>query len=209
MVVKSPNWNEKQATLQKFERKNKLDKWIPVEEKFDVVVGKNGMGWGKDFVSFANSDEPRKTEGDGKSPAGIFLMGDLFGFEQSSRAGYRQLKDSTYCIDDQDSEFYNQIIDSADPKITSNPPHNEKMREQVLYKIGAEIKYLSSRKLGTGSCIFMHIWKDSTHGTAGCVAMEETNIQKLVQWMNPKLSSAVAIFPKDTYDKYKTCVGLP
>lgn len=215
MVVTTSGWDEKQGTLQRFERINKLDKWSATGEKIEVVVGKNGMGWGKDFAPLSNPNEPKKKEGDGKTPSGIFYVGTTFGFESvdgmdsPQRKHYRQLKDSTYCVDDQNSKYYNQIIDSVDPQITSNPPHNEKMRAEDLYKIGAEIIYPSSRKLGTGSCIFMHIWKDPTHGTAGCVAMEEAHIQNLVQWMNPKSKPEIALFPKEVYEKYKICLGLP
>jgi L,D-peptidoglycan transpeptidase YkuD (ErfK/YbiS/YcfS/YnhG family) len=209
LVVTSSDWASKTATLRKYERKTKSDQWHAVGEPIDVVVGKNGMGWGKDLAKFSGADEPNKKEGDGKSPAGLFFVGSPFGFDPSSAKNYRQLKDSTYCVDDQDSKFYNQIIDTHDPKITSNPSHNEKMRNQESYKIGAEIKYPSSRKQATGSCIFMHIWKDSAHGTDGCVAMEEKNIRELVKWLNPKSKPVIVLMPLLTYDKVQVCLGLP
>ncbi len=209
IVVTSSGWNISTGTLKKYERKSKTASWDAVGAQFDVVVGKNGMAWGKDFLKLAGEGEPIKKEGDGKSPAGLFFVGPTFGFEPSPRENYRQLKNSTYCVDDTDSEFYNQIIDTEDPKITSNPPHNEKMRDQEFYKIGAEIKYGSSRKLGSGSCIFLHIWKDSGHGTAGCVAMEEKHIKSLIEWLNPKFKPVIALLPRPTYDKVQKSLRLP
>jgi L,D-peptidoglycan transpeptidase YkuD (ErfK/YbiS/YcfS/YnhG family) len=38
---------------------------------------------------------------------------------------------------------------------------------------------------GRGSAIFLHIWKGPGQPTAGCVAMEEADLERIVAWLDP------------------------
>ena len=74
LLTLTRNWGETQGKLRRFERSD-AGGWIPAGEPVSVGIGRKGMAWGQDDPLRA----PRKHEGDGKSPAGIFSLGDAFG----------------------------------------------------------------------------------------------------------------------------------
>jgi len=47
---------------------------------------------------------------------------------------------------------------------------------------------------GKGSAIFLHIWRDENSPTAGCTAVSEENIVKLMKWLDPSLSPLILQF---------------
>nr|WP_231138717.1 hypothetical protein [Francisella orientalis] len=77
-----------------------------------VVVGKNGLAWANSiYQSLADADSKKK-EGDSKSPAGIFDIDKTFGFANISAVEYVRLKTGIECVDDSNSKYYNQIVNS-------------------------------------------------------------------------------------------------
>src|SRR5437588_11646073 len=77
VVVTTSDWNAAEGTLQRFDRDGPEKKWKAVGEAFPVVVGKNGLGWGSGVMptdKVRAASDPVKKEGDGKAPAGIFLL---------------------------------------------------------------------------------------------------------------------------------------
>ncbi|MNT94259.1 hypothetical protein D3C72_2359060 [compost metagenome] len=46
---------------------------------------------------------------------------------------------------------------------------------------------------GKGSAIFMHIWRSQDKPTAGCVAMSEVNLLKVMNRLDPKQSPVISI----------------
>ena len=147
--------------------------WKRAFPAFRATIGENG---------FAPFD--RKKEGDGKSPTGVFALGTAFGYGPSVATGmpYRQATDNDFWVDDPASEDYNRWV-SGRPKAASM----EKMkREDDLYKYGIVIEYNTSPIVrGKGSAIFLHLWRDQAKGTAGCVAMPEDKVLKLLDWLDP------------------------
>jgi D-alanyl-D-alanine dipeptidase len=208
LVVTTPGWNNVDGTLRRFEKQD--GKWQPVGEKFPIVVGKSGLGWDGIIEPLSTPAQPVKKEGDGRSPAGIFKITELFGFDPSLDAGlpYRPLTEFTECVDDASSQSYNQIVDR---KQIPNPDWNssEKMRTIDVYKIGGVVDYNSPKVPGAGSCIFLHIWKGQGHGTAGCTAMEETHVQQLAGWLKEKQHPIIIQFPALLYDSLKGPWQLP
>ena len=92
VVVTTADWNAPSGTLQRYEREGPGNPWQPVGEPISVMVGKTGLGWGSGVVqiagSFSAKNDPIKKEGDGKAPAGVFLLGKAFGYAlRSSPAG--------------------------------------------------------------------------------------------------------------------------
>src|SRR5262249_3777623 len=157
-------------------------KWQPVGDKTAIVIGKSGLGW-DNLVEPAPAGAPIKKEGDGRSPAGIFTLGQSFGYASSSsdtKLPYLSLTDSIECVDDATSQSYNQVVDRQ------QIPHpdwssSEKMRTVDVYKEGLEVNYNSEHVAGAGSCIFMHIWRGPGRGTAGCTAMGEDKLLEIMR----------------------------
>ena len=176
-----------QGTMLLYERKNANKPWKK-KDSFDVVVGHAGLA--KDphtALSFSNT-MPVKKEGDGKSPAGIFKLGEVFSYHSLNNLHmpFVQVDTNFYCVDDATATYYNTLV----VKDTATAPFNSfeyMKRKDDLYEYGVWVLYNSNPvEAGNGSCIFIHIWRNEDSGTAGCTAMSKDNILKLIHWLNKK-----------------------
>ncbi|MGZ4815466.1 MAG: L,D-transpeptidase family protein [Terriglobales bacterium] len=206
VVVTTSGWNSVDGSLQRFE---KIDgNWHQVGERIPVFVGKNGLAWdGQAEPPVSNV----KREGDGRSPAGILAIGEAFGFAPSApdlKLPYLPLTDSIECVDDPSSSSYNQVVDRQE---IANPDWNssEKMRSIDVYKEGAVVNYNDQRFAGAGSCIFLHIWNGSGHGTAGCTAMPEDKLNAVLGWLDESKKPVLIQFPETVYKQLKSWWNLP
>jgi len=118
----APTWNSMRGELRLFERPRGGD-WKVVSGPFPVLFGKNGLAWG---TGISGQSEPglRKKERDGRAPAGIFQIGQVFGYDAHLPPGgdypYHQVTDADIWSDDPRSPNYNRHI-VIDPK---NLPDN-------------------------------------------------------------------------------------
>ena len=71
--------------LYRFERQNQKSSWELTKEKIPVVLGRNGLAWGRGLHPIDSALLPIKTEGDGKSPAGVFTLSSAFGYAASKK----------------------------------------------------------------------------------------------------------------------------
>jgi D-alanyl-D-alanine dipeptidase len=208
VLVVTPTWYSVDGTLKRFEKHN--GQWQSVGDGIPIVVGKKGLAWDDNIGLIGSHMVPIKLEGDGSSPAGVFKITDLFGFAASldAKLPYTALTESTECVDDSNSSAYNQIVDR---KQIPNPDWNssEKMRTIDVYKLGAVVDYNSPKVPGSGSCIFLHIWKGPGHGTAGCTAMEESHVQELSTWLDESKHPVLVQLPAPTYQRVKRAWQLP
>ena len=212
LLVTTSDWNSVDGTLTRYSRFG--DRWKQVGDPIPVVVGKNGLAWDPQLAN-RHTDQfhgPVKHEGDGRSPAGIFKLGDSFGFADSPSdiQNYRQLTATTECIDDVNSKHYAQIVDrSSVEDVDWNS--SEKMRSIDLYRWGIVAHYnMSPAVPGNGSCIFLHVWRGAAQGTAGCTAMPETDLLNTIHWLNSKAPNAVLVqLPQAEYQRLKAQWRLP
>lgn len=223
IVVTTPDWNTVQGRLQRYARAKAGAAWQPVGGAISIVVGKNGMAWGSGVIALDSlqvDTDPVKREGDGRSPAGVFQLGTTFGYAPEPPAGtmlpYLSLTPSTECVDDIDSKSYNRIVDRATAQVDwKSSEHMRNVGE--AYRWGIVVNHNGIANTGSalppvrggGSCIFLHIWKDAAHGTAGCTAMEPTEIEALLRWLDPKRSPVLVQLPAEQYAKAMKQWGLP
>lgn len=208
IVVTTRNWDDIQGTAQRYERHG------PVFEKFQapfaVVLGKNGMGWGKGLLDPGPVQGPIKQEGDGKAPAGIFKLGTAFGYDASAhtRLPYLALKPTIECVDDSQSTRYNTLLDGA--TITRDWSSSERMlRKDELYRQGIFIEHNTPASPAAGSCIFFHIWRGPTMPTRGCTAMDPADIARLFSWLDPRRSPLLVQLPEAQYQQLRERWKLP
>lgn len=212
IVVTSHSWEASEGTLQCFERQN--DEWKPVFESIPVVLGKNGMAWGKGLHPQICGSERIKREGDGKAPAGVFSLGPIFGKlslekQVCVKMPYIPLKPSIEAIDDPDSIYYNTIVD-VETISDIDWKSSEKMDEIPLYDIGCVINHnYPFPEPGMGSAIFMHLWRNATSGTAGCTAMERPHLERIVEWLDENQLPCIVQLPIEVYAIVKSQWGLP
>lgn len=215
IVVTTPGWDTVQGTLQRYERVTTLQHWRPLGEPIRIVVGKNGLGWGigvatKDTNSMRIASEPVKKEGDGKSPAGIFSLGTSFGYAPQPPTGarlhYLSLTPSIECVDDAESKYYNQLVDrSATTVDWKSSEHMRDSGEAYRWGIVVEHNMRANRAIvpSGGSCVFLHIWHDAAHGTAGCTAMEQPELEMLLRWLDPAAHPLLIQLPASKFEGFK------
>lgn len=213
VVVTTGNWRSVHGSARLFERKTKTSDWTAAGESFPVVVGKNGMAWSRELNELPSDTGGRilmKTEGDGKSPAGIFMLTSAFASsDQIVKLPFVKLVESTECVDDVKSSHYNKIVDKF--KVGNYDWNSSEKMLSVgeQYDLGIFVAHNSERTKGGGSCIFLHIWKDADSGTAGCTAMERRNIEKIFSWIDGTKNPVLIQLPEDSYKQFQTKWKLP
>lgn len=212
VLVTTKDWNAVQGRLQRYERKGK--DWKTVGDAFDVVVGRNGLAWGKGLHE-DQKQEINKKEGDGKSPAGIFILSSAFGFAPEKETNflklpYTHVTESTQCVDDVKSNHYNRIVD-----VYKVGNYDWESAEKMLavgeqYRWGIFVDHNTYPRVnGDGSCIFLHIWADSNTGTAGCTAMESANMYALLKWLDKMKRPVLVQLPQSEYERLQKNWKLP
>jgi L,D-peptidoglycan transpeptidase YkuD (ErfK/YbiS/YcfS/YnhG family) len=212
LVVVSRDWNAKTGVLRAFARKNSRSAWQMHGPAIPVVLGKKGMAWGRGLTDFTTTGG--KVEGDNKAPAGIFRLGPAFGYAPKSGArwikfSYVPLTKQTEGIDDPRSRYYNRLVDRSKVAKVDWQSSEQMRRADDLYKWGVVVAHNSPARPGAGSCIFLHIWKDSRSATAGCTAMPERDIVNLLRWLDPAARPLLVQMPQPEYEAARAKFRLP
>ena len=197
--------------------KSTIGEWKKVEGDIPIVVGRKGLAWGIGLHSELSFDGfTQKKEGDGRSPAGIFYLGAVFGYEDNIdvKMPFIHVDDVTECVDDRKSNYYNQVIKTTDLVQINQKPDwdsSEQMREYgEFYEQGIIVYHnMNPIEYGKGSCIFIHNWKESDDTTAGCTAMEPQNLSKVINWLDESTKPVFVQLTKQAHAKLKSSWGLP
>lgn len=208
IVVTTDSWNKIEGKMSVYEYKE--NRWVPVFTEIPIVTGRSGMAWGKGLHKAELNKGKLKKEGDGNSPAGIFQLSGLFGYEDiRSEMNSLKVDDRTFCVDDSKSAYYNQIVKSDTVKKDWNSAETMRMKSEV-YKFGIFVDYNVNPAIpNMGSCIFMHIWSGSNKPTAGCTAMKESDILKLIDFLDKTKNPILVQVPQSEYSKLKGLYKLP
>ena len=139
------------------------------EFKFKCCIGKNGS-------------TNNKTEGDKKTPKGIFKIEKLYFREDRIKKPLTLLKcvkikkDMGWCNDVRFPKKYNKLF-----KIEKGIKHEKLKRKDYKYDLFIPIKYNFKKPItGLGSCIFIHLTKDYKP-TAGCIALKKKDFLILLK----------------------------
>jgi D-alanyl-D-alanine dipeptidase len=162
---------------------NKDQQWQMAFPLVNAVVGRNGI-----------AELNQKKEGDGKTPSGVFFLKTAFGYKASidSKMEYKQATSEDVWVDDVNSKNYNHWEKMKD--IQDAQSFEQMKRDDDLYKAGVVIEYNTQPVTpGLGSAIFLHIWRNSDRPTAGCVAVSQENIFKLLKWLDPSYNPVIVI----------------
>jgi len=185
---------------------------------FPVAIGGNGLGWGIGLHDGTDSDpaEPGKSEGDGKSPMGVFELGQAYGYLPpevvDTRLPYTQSDSDLVCIDDAENEYYNMVVNIREKGLNTAhlPSHEEMVRRDSLYKFTVFVEHnTESAEKGAGSCIFLHLWGGEDSHTAGCTAMAEPDMVKLLSWLDPEKRPVLVQLTRKNYKRLRNKWGLP
>jgi len=215
VFVISPDWSSTTGLMYLFNRTP--DGWIQYNVPWKVFLADSGLAWGIGLHTIPPG-ERKKVEGDRRSPAGIFELGDFFGYDSVPPAGirfpYQRATKTLHCIDDTGSVFYNSLVsenevnrDSAG-KLPWRSSEVMKM-DSAFYKYGIVVKHNPHSIPGKGSCIFLHIVGSDSSATSGCTAMGETNLLFLMQWLDPDMHPLLVQIPASAFREYLLEWNLP
>lgn len=208
IVVKTDNWNKIEGEMSVYEFKN--NKWNLILSDIPIVTGRTGMAWARGLHDSKLNTGTLKKEGDGKSPAGVFHLSGLFGYNNiQSKMNSMKVNERTFCVDDSKSAYYNRIVNTDTLKKDWNSAETMLMKSDA-YKFGIFVDYNVDPPVPQdGSCIFIHIWSGSNSPTAGCIAMKETDILKLINFLDKSKNPILVQAPKAEYEKMKAIYILP
>ncbi len=214
VLVTTPDWNADHGTLRTFARDG--DGWREVHAGAPVTIGKNGAGWGLG-LNAPQHGGPVKREGDNRSPAGVFRIGDTFGYASSvdTAMPYLALNATEYCVDVSGTAHYNRIVDANVVGAAAVKGSTEPMRRDLhangdqRYRMGFVIEQNPQATPQAGCCIFAHLWKSPTDATAGCTAMTPPLMQSLLAWLRPEDQPIFILLPQHEYERLRTDWQLP
>ena len=214
VLVTTPGWNTNHGTLRTFERS--ADGWQEIGQAAPVTVGKAGAAWGLG-LNAPRHDGPLKREGDLRSPAGVFDIGEAFGYAAKADTAmpYRALSASDWCVDVSGSPQYNRIVDAKVVGEKAVEGSTEPMRRDLhvhgdqRYARGFVIEHNPHQRAQGGSCIFAHLWKSPTDATTGCTAMAPPLMHRLLAWLRPDEHPVFVLLPAPAYERLRGTWHLP
>ena len=139
----------------------------------EANIGKNGIG--------------KTKEGDGKTPIGVYRFIKAFGILENvqTKMEYTKIGHNHYWVDDGKSNYYNQFIDAKNVKKDWNSAeHLCEFGESYHYVLATS--YNEEGIPGKGSAIFLHCMSNESEDTAGCIAIPEVYMKKLVTEVKPQ-----------------------
>jgi hypothetical protein len=202
MLVLTEGWDAPSGTLSRWEREPGKP-WRQIGEPIVVVVGSAGLGWGRGLHA-AGGDGPVKREGDRRGPAGVFRLGEAFGYAARADEGvhwpYRPLVESSMCVDDPGSPDYNKLVEAP-----ADGPRPWKSAERMrfagrAYRRGVVVEHNTRPpQPGAGSCMFLHVWPRPHRPTSGCTAMDAAELSALLRWLRPDAHPVLVQAPSPVY----------
>jgi L,D-peptidoglycan transpeptidase YkuD (ErfK/YbiS/YcfS/YnhG family) len=214
VLVVVPGWEATGGSLSAFER-DAAGPWRRRGASHPVTIGRHGSAWGLGLHP-PPADGPRKREGDGRSPAGVFAIGPAFGAAPNCDTGldYRPLTGDDWCIDVPDSPHYNRIVDAREVGAAAVAGSTEPMRRDLhrgddAYALGFVIGHNAACERGAGSCIFAHLAGTPPRPTAGCTAMTAGQMQALLGWLRREAEPRFVLLPAGVAEAKAAAWGLP
>ncbi len=160
------------------------DGWKP-EFRCDGFIGRNGMAEGD------------KTEGDGRTPCGIYPLGMAFGIDEGPEGisvAYTRVSDDLYWDCDVNSLYYNSPVSGPDMPEGWDRKASERLADHKgSYDYSVEIRYNTDPVVsGRGSAIFLHCTGETTEYTLGCVAIPKPYMEKVLALLTGKSCIVIA-----------------
>lgn len=213
LVVLSDGFDAPRGTLYRLERPSPTASLVRVGAPLAVFIGRSGLGWRSDpGAPVPPLPGPIKQEGDGRAPAGILPLLEMWGYAKTAPDGvklpYQQATGQDRCVDDVASPSYNQLV-----KAPGNPPWKsaEQLRlptDHYKYLVVLGYNRTPTRK-GAGSCIFLHVAPSPQAPTAGCTALAESDLLDVLRWIDPKRAPVLLQLPRQVLPAVVKAWQLP
>ncbi|MFT7173305.1 MAG: L,D-peptidoglycan transpeptidase YkuD (ErfK/YbiS/YcfS/YnhG family) [Paracoccaceae bacterium] len=213
VVSYASSWNSSHADLYLYERRGA--QWTKAAGPMKVRLGRKGSAWGLG-VHKSPSGVTLKKEGDVKSPAGIFYIGGAWGdaaaIQKHPQLPYRKVTPQDLWVEDSKSPYYNQhrILPHTPKTIWEKQQQMKQNDHAHSLKLFIAHNPPPKAKPYAGSAVFFHIWRGGgSKPTAGCTTMAESNLKKLVAWIDPTQKPVYISLPVNEYKAKRTAWKLP
>ena len=139
-----------------------------------------------------------KFEGDGKTPEGVYTIGECFGNTTppcKMNVPYTLIDEDDYWDGDSTSNTYNQHVKGSEKgeEWLSKGEYEHLIKYRSSYKYAAMINYnVSPSVAGKGSAIFLHVPSPNSTSSAGCVVIPEEYMIKALEMMACNTVIAIA-----------------
>ena len=213
LVGIADSWDSSHATLTFYQKSG--GRWIAEGAPWKARLGKSGLVWGSG-LNPPPSGAATKKEGDWRSPAGVFSLGGVWGYDAKIRKNpalpYRRITPRDLWVEDPASPHYNRnLILDHDPS-TAWEKKQQMKQDDPAHALKLFIAHNAPPKIvpGAGSSIFFHIWRGGgTKPTAGCTTMDEAKLRDLIAKLDPAKRPLYVLLPKAEYEKYRASWKLP
>jgi L,D-peptidoglycan transpeptidase YkuD (ErfK/YbiS/YcfS/YnhG family) len=155
--------------------------WQPIAAAIPAFIGEKGMA-------------PETHDGEMKTPMGIFTLDFAFGTAPNPGGGlqYVQVGDNHWWDGDMKSPTYNtmQICQKAQCAFDTDPASGTENLDIPQYVHAVVMGVNKARVPGNGGAFFLH----ATDGgpTAGCVAIDDATLVKIMAWLKPGALIAIS-----------------
>jgi L,D-peptidoglycan transpeptidase YkuD (ErfK/YbiS/YcfS/YnhG family) len=186
-VVSSDGYGTSYATIETFNKVNGV--W---QRAFPAMSGRIG----------SNGFSDHHVEGDPSTPTGVYAIGaTMYGIDANPgvRYGYHRLVPGDYWDENPDSPAYNSFVHGVDPGAGSEAL----WQTAPQYNYFAVITYNIPAVPATpprGSGIFLHV--SAGRGTAGCVALGQSDLVRVLEWLDPAASPRIVMAPSQNLGRY-------
>ncbi len=209
----SEGWNSSNVTLSYFEKKG--GQWQRVGGEWKGRLGSKGLVWGRG-MSPNPTGAVLKKEGDGRSPAGVFDIGGVWGAHKSvkkhPKTYYHQVTPRDLWVEDGNSKYYNQFLTLDHEPGTPWEKKAQMKQDDYPHSLKMFIGHNAHPNVvpNGGSSIFFHIWRrEGAAATAGCTTMVEDKLRWLIATVDPGRRPVYVLLPRSEYEKLKPAWKLP
>jgi L,D-peptidoglycan transpeptidase YkuD (ErfK/YbiS/YcfS/YnhG family) len=174
------------------------------EGYFAELVSYDGESEQREFfarctIGYGGMVEPAaKREGDGKTPTGVFALrrGLCYVDDLTTAFPMEQYDENYMWVEEPESADYNTLVRDPLPDAKGDRLW---ARRNTQYRYIVVVEYNTDPIVkGAGSAIFIHAWRSEGKPTAGCVAMAEEDVRRLIERLDPKLNPHIVILGKQT-----------
>ena len=213
LVGVADGWNSSNVTLTFYQKSG--GKWVADGPAWQGRLGKSGLVWGSGLHPVPRG-ATTKREGDMRSPAGVFRIGGVWGYDASIRKHpalpYRKVSPRDLWVEDPASSQYNRHVILDHEPATAWEKKQQMKQGDAAHALKLFIAHNAPPRVvsGAGSSIFFHIWRGGgSKPTAGCTTMSEAQLRKVIAKLDPARNPIYILLTKDDYRKYRESWKLP
>ena len=155
--------------------------WVNIHKNITGCIGLKGF-------------TTNKTEGDKKTPSGVFSIGTCFSKTNGISTGldFYRYDSKDVWVDDPGSNYYNTHQREPSNGRWKSAENFSKMKNGV-YDVFFNIEYNTAGIKNKGSAIFFHIFNANAQikYTNGCVATDRKNLLSIVKWLDKDKSPLI------------------